>query len=197
MSLRVFVTGGTFDKDYDYLKGELYFQDTQLPEMLRLGRCTVDINLRTLMMIDSLEMTEEDRNLIVRNCKACPEDKIVITHGTDTMVTTASRIAQSGIEGKTVVLTGAMVPYKFGSSDGFFNLGSALAFAQTGIVIGASVMAYFKKSPEVGVLSVVLGVTLMHILMLVPVVGGIAFVTIFLLTLGAVVEKLARIIRSA
>ncbi|MCB0835599.1 MAG: asparaginase [Bacteroidetes bacterium] len=131
MALRVFVTGGTFDKDYDYLRGELYFQDTQLPEMLRLGRCTVDINLRTLMMIDSLEMTEEDRELIVRNCKACPEKQIVITHGTDTMVTTAEKIALSGIENKTVVLTGAMVPYKFGSSDGFFNLGSALAFAQT------------------------------------------------------------------
>ncbi|MEZ4829461.1 MAG: asparaginase domain-containing protein [Bacteroidia bacterium] len=131
MTLRVFVTGGTFDKDYDYLTGELFFRDTQLPEMLRLGRCTIDVNLRTLMMIDSLEMTEEDRELIVRNCRSCPEDRVVITHGTDTMVKTARKLAASKIEGKTIVLTGAMVPYKFGSSDGFFNLGSALAFAQT------------------------------------------------------------------
>lgn len=131
MTLRIFVTGGTFDKDYDYLKGELFFQDTQLPEMLRLGRCTIDINLRTLMMIDSLEMTNEDREMIVRNCRACPEDRVVITHGTDTMVKTARKIAEAQIEDKTIVLTGAMIPYKFGSSDGFFNLGSALAFAQT------------------------------------------------------------------
>ncbi|MDX2246779.1 MAG: asparaginase domain-containing protein [Bacteroidia bacterium] len=131
MTMRVFVTGGTFDKDYDYLTGELFFRDTQLPEMLRLGRCTVDVNLRTLMMIDSLEMTDDDRELIVRNCRSCPEDRVVITHGTDTMVKTAKKLAAANIEGKTIVLTGAMVPYKFGSSDGFFNLGSALAFAQT------------------------------------------------------------------
>ncbi|RMG67899.1 MAG: asparaginase [Bacteroidetes bacterium] len=129
MTIRVFVTGGTFDKTYDYLRGELFFEDTQLPEMLRLGRNTVDIRLRTLMMVDSLDMTTEDRELIARNCIGCAEDHILITHGTDTMVETAKVLAQA-VEGKTIVLTGAMVPYRFGSSDGFFNLGSALAFAQ-------------------------------------------------------------------
>ncbi|MDW3647688.1 MAG: asparaginase domain-containing protein [Bacteroidia bacterium] len=130
MTIRVFATGGTFDKNYDYINGRLFFEDTQLPEMFRLGRNTIDINLRTLMMIDSLEMTEEDRSVIAHNCKTCEEKHIIITHGTDTMVETAKVVAQLGLE-KTVVLTGAMVPYRFGSSDGFFNLGSALAFAQT------------------------------------------------------------------
>lgn len=129
-SIRIFVTGGTFDKNYDYISGDLFFEDTQLPEMLRLGRCTLDVNLRTLMMMDSLDMTDEDRELIVYNCQHCAENKIVITHGTDTMVTTAKKLAGT-IKDKTIVLTGAMVPYRFGSSDGFFNLGSALAFAQT------------------------------------------------------------------
>lgn len=128
--IRIFVTGGTFDKNYDYINGRLYFEDTQLPEMLRLGRCTLDINLRTLMMMDSLDMKEEDRDLIVYNCRHCEEERIVITHGTDTMVQTAAKIA-AVIDNKTIILTGAMVPYRFGSSDGFFNLGSALAFAQT------------------------------------------------------------------
>ncbi|MDX1906064.1 MAG: asparaginase domain-containing protein [Bacteroidia bacterium] len=129
MAVRVFVTGGTFDKNYDYLRGELYFEDTQVPEMLRMGRNTVDTRLRTLMMVDSLDMTLEDRELILRNCVACEEDRILITHGTDTMVETARVIADT-LTHKTVVLTGALVPYRFGSSDGFFNLGSALAFAQ-------------------------------------------------------------------
>ncbi|GAB4410937.1 MAG: asparaginase domain-containing protein [Bacteroidia bacterium] len=130
MTIRVFVTGGTFDKTYDYLRGELYFEDTQLPEMLKLGRNTVDIRLRTLMMVDSLEMTPDDREMIARNCQACEESRILITHGTDTMVETAKVLARR-VTGKTVVLTGAMIPYRFGSSDGFFNLGSAMAFAQT------------------------------------------------------------------
>lgn len=129
MSVRIFVTGGTFDKTYDYIRGELYFEDTQLPEMMRLGRNTVEIRLRTLMMVDSLEMTDQDRELIARNCITCEEEQILITHGTDTMVKTARKLAHT-VFGKTIVLTGAMVPYRFGSSDGFFNLGSALAFVQ-------------------------------------------------------------------
>lgn len=129
MSIRVFVTGGTFDKEYDELRGTLYFQDTHLPEMLRLGRCRLDVAVRTLMMIDSLDMTDEDRATIVEHCRRCAETQIVITHGTDTMVETAHAIAQ-GVHGKTVVLTGAMVPYAFGSSDGLFNLGSALSVVQ-------------------------------------------------------------------
>jgi L-asparaginase len=130
MSIRIFVTGGTFDKEYDELTGQLYFQDSHLPEMIRLGRSNLKLEIRTLMMIDSLEMTDADREIILEQCRNAPEDRIVITHGTDTMVETARALAAS-IRHKTIVLTGAMVPYKFGSSDGLFNLGSALAFAQT------------------------------------------------------------------
>lgn len=130
MEIRIFVTGGTFDKEYDMIKGQLYFNDTHLPEIFDLSRCTLNINIRTLMMIDSIEMTTQDREVIANNCKNVPETRILITHGTDTMVETAKVLAQSGIEGKTIVITGAMIPYKFGSSDGFFNLGSALAFVQ-------------------------------------------------------------------
>jgi L-asparaginase len=127
--IRLFVTGGTFDKTYDEIAGRLSFGDTHLPEMLRLGRCRVEVTIRTLMMVDSLDMTDADRELIVRNCAQCTEDRIVVTHGTDTMVETAAAIA-GGVVDKTVVLTGAMIPYAFGSSDGLFNLGSALSFAQ-------------------------------------------------------------------
>jgi len=129
MTVRVFVTGGTFDKEYDEIRGALFFKDSHLPEMLRLGRCQVPVETRTLMMIDSLEMTERDRALIVENCARSAEQAIVVTHGTDTMVETAAALA-AGCTDKTIVLTGAMVPYAFGSSDGLFNLGSALSFAQ-------------------------------------------------------------------
>jgi L-asparaginase len=128
--IRIFVTGGTFDKTYDEIEGSLAFADTHLPEMLRLGRCHVDVSVRTLMMIDSLAMTDDDRAIVVHNCRTCEESRIVVTHGTDTMVETAAALA-AGVSGKTIVLTGAMVPYAFGSSDGLFNLGSALSFAQT------------------------------------------------------------------
>lgn len=128
--IQVFVTGGTFDKDYDYITGELYFKDTHLKQMFERGRCTLDIDIKTLMMIDSLEMTDADREIILHNCRRTPTDRIIITHGTDTMVTTAQHLRDADLD-KTIVLTGAMVPYAFGtSSDGFFNLGSALAFVQ-------------------------------------------------------------------
>ncbi|MDP3976362.1 MAG: asparaginase domain-containing protein [bacterium] len=130
MKIRIFVTGGTFDKEYDELDGSLYFKDTHLPEMLVLGRSRVPVDTRTLMMIDSLDMTEADRETIAQNCLKTSEDKIVITHGTDTMVETARVLAEK-VKDKTIILTGAMIPYKFGSSDGLFNLGSALAFVQT------------------------------------------------------------------
>jgi L-asparaginase len=129
MTIRIFITGGTFDKEYNELNGELFFKDTHMPEMLKLGRCKLDIEIRTLMMVDSLDMTEADRNIILDNCKRADTDKIIITHGTDTMVQTAEVLANE-IKDKTIIITGAMVPYKFGSSDGLFNLGSALAFAQ-------------------------------------------------------------------
>jgi L-asparaginase len=128
--IRILVTGGTFDKEYNELTGTLFFHDTHVPEMLRLGRCLLDVEIRTLMMIDSLEMTADDRRIIAEHCAGTPETRIVITHGTDTMVETAAHLAQA-VVGKTIVLTGASVPYKFGSSDGLFNLGSALAFVQT------------------------------------------------------------------
>ena len=130
MGIRIFITGGTFDKEYNELSGQLYFKDSHLPEMLELGRNLVPVEMRTLMMVDSLEMSDDDRNLVAEHCIKSPEDKIIITHGTDTMAQTAKVIADK-IKDKTIILTGAMVPYKFGSSDGLFNLGSAMAFAQT------------------------------------------------------------------
>jgi L-asparaginase len=130
MAIRIFITGGTFDKEYNELEGKLYFKDTHLPEMLRLGRCKVTVDIRTLMLIDSLEMTDEDRKNILDHCRKSREDKIVVTHGTDTMEETAKALGKA-VTDKTIVLTGAMIPYKFGSSDGLFNLGSALAFVQT------------------------------------------------------------------
>ena len=128
--IAILVTGGTFDKQYNELAGTLTFTDTHVPEMLRLGRCRVDVAVRQLMMIDSLEMTDADRGVIAEACAASSASRIVITHGTDTMVETARTLATRET-GKTIVLTGAMVPYAFGSSDGLFNLGSALSFAQT------------------------------------------------------------------
>ncbi len=129
MTLRVFVTGGTFDKEYNEIRGRLDFRDSHISEMLERGRCRLDVSVKTLMMVDSLEMSDEERAVIAKNCQECDESQIVVTHGTDTMVETAKLLAKS-VKGKTIVLTGAMIPYAFGSSDGLFNLGSALSFAQ-------------------------------------------------------------------
>ena len=129
MSIRILVTGGTFDKEYNERTGQLFFKDTHLAEMLQRGRSRVPVTIRTVMMVDSLEMTEADRALIVQNCLQSEEDRIVITHGTDTMTDTAAAVARA-VSNKTVVLTGAMIPWAFGSSDGLFNLGSALSFVQ-------------------------------------------------------------------
>ncbi len=128
--IRILVTGGTFDKEYNELDGTLFFKDTHINELLALGRCKIDFSVRTLMMIDSLDMKETDRQLILENCKSCSETKIVITHGTDTMVETA-KVLGDNIKNKTIVLTGALIPFKFGSSDGLFNLGAAMAFVQS------------------------------------------------------------------
>ena len=127
--IAILVCGGTFDKRYDEITGRLFFRDTHVPEMLRLGRSLVDVSIETLMMIDSLEMTAADRERIAARCRDVSEQRIVITHGTDTMVETAAVLAAT-VPGKTIVLTGAMIPYAFGSSDGLFNLGSAVSFAQ-------------------------------------------------------------------
>jgi L-asparaginase len=157
MAIRIFVTGGTFDKEYDELRGTLYFQDSHVPEMLRLGRCGLPVEVRTLMMVDSLDMTDEDRATVVEHCRRCTETQIVITHGTDTMVETARALA-AGVQGKTVVLTGAMVPYAFSSSDGLFNLGSALSFVQVlppGIYVAMNGRCFpwndVRKNREAGV----------------------------------------------
>jgi L-asparaginase len=127
--VRILVTGGTFDKEYDELTGRLDFRKTQVPEMLRLGRSRVDVAIETLMLIDSLDMTDADRRAVVEACRASPEARIVVTHGTDTMSETARALHEAAL-GKTIVLTGAMIPYAFGSSDGLFNLGGALTLAQ-------------------------------------------------------------------
>lgn len=150
------MTGGTFDKEYDEINARLFFKDSHLPEMLKLGRSRLDADTQTLMMIDSLDMTDENRNLILQSCKNTEEDRIIITHGTDTMVATANVLGNE-IKNKTIVLTGAMIPYKFGSSDGLFNLGAALAFVQLltpGVYIAMN-GKYFawdnvKKNKEIG-----------------------------------------------
>jgi L-asparaginase len=129
-ALRILVTGGTFDKDYHELEGRLFFRETHVPEMLRLGRCELPVEVEALMLVDSLDMTDADRARILAACRSAPEERIVITHGTDTMEHTARSVGAAKLA-KTIVLTGAMVPYTFGSSDGLFNLGSALAFAQS------------------------------------------------------------------
>jgi L-asparaginase len=157
MSIRIFITGGTFDKEYNELNGQLYFKNTHLNDLLIMGRNKIPVEIRTLMMVDSLEMKEEDRELIARQCNQSNESRIVITHGTDTMSETATYLSQN-VTDKTVVLTGAMIPIKFGSSDGLFNLGSALAFAQTlppGVYIAMN-GRYFtadnvKKNKETGI----------------------------------------------
>ena len=130
MTIKILVTGGTFDKEYDPLTGQLYFNETHVPEMLRLGRSRLHTHIKRILMIDSLNMTEADRKKILHECQTSLEDKILITHGTDTMTETAKLLGQH-IKDKTIILTGAMIPYAFGSSDGLFNLGSALAFLQT------------------------------------------------------------------
>jgi L-asparaginase len=156
MTIRILVTGGTFDKEYDEIHGRLFFKDTHVAEMLRLGRSRVEVSVRTLMMIDSLDMSDADRQAIVANCRQCDEPRIVITHGTDTMVITARALADANLA-KTIVLTGAMIPYAFGSSDGLFNLGSALSFAQAlspGVYVAMNGMAFpwdrVRKNTQTG-----------------------------------------------
>jgi len=129
MPVRILITGGTFDKEYDEITGKLYFKDTHMREILDLGRSKLEVKIRTLMLVDSLDMTNDDRDVILDNCRRVSENQIVITHGTDTMTETGKVIANAKLE-KTIILTGAMIPYKFGSSDGLFNLGCALAFSQ-------------------------------------------------------------------
>lgn len=161
MAIRILITGGTFDKVYNEINGTLLFKDTHVPEMLRLGRCRVDVEVRTVMMVDSLAMSDADRRIILENCRQCPEERIVITHGTDTMAETAV-VLGGQITDKTVVLTGAMIPYAFGSSDGLFNLGSAISFAQSlphGVYIAMNGRCFpwdnVRKNKQLGVFEAV------------------------------------------
>ena len=160
MAIRIFITGGTFDKEYNEITGKLYFKDTHMREILDLGRSKLDVRIRTLMMIDSLDMTDSDRNLILENCVSTKGDQIIVTHGTDTMTDTAKLLATGNLE-KTIVLTGAMIPFKFGTSDGLFNLGSALGFVQSlphGVYIAMNGQCFdydkVKKNKGTGVFEV-------------------------------------------
>lgn len=165
MTIKILVTGGTFDKEYNEKDGTMIFNKTHVFEMLNAGRCKVDVSIRTVMLIDSLDMTETDRQIIADYCRDSEEKHIIVTHGTDTMVETAKVLAsQSELKGKTIVLTGAMVPYTFGSSDGQFNLGSAISFCQTlpaGVYIGMN-GRYFRhdnvrKNKELGLFEPIKG----------------------------------------
>ncbi|MAU64170.1 MAG: asparaginase [Flavobacteriaceae bacterium] len=149
--IQIFITGGTFDKSYNYKNGELFFEKTHLPEMLKRSRCRLKISIETLMMIDSLEMNSSHIKNIISKCQDSNLNKIVITHGTDRMVSTAKALSKAKIHNKTIVLTGAMIPYEFGSSsDGFFNLGCALSYVQTlksGVYI--TMQGQYFKSNEI------------------------------------------------
>lgn len=148
-AIEIFVTGGTFDKDYDEIEGTLYFKNSHVPEMLKVARCRLTIGVRTLMLKDSLHMTGADRKKILTACRRSKAKRIIITHGTDTLVKTAVYLGKV-IKDKTVILTGAMVPHRFGSSDGFFNLGNALAFVQM-LPPGVHVVMNGKRFPYDGV----------------------------------------------
>ena len=128
--IKIFATGGTFDKEFNEINGELFFKETNLYQLLQLGRSRLDVKIETLMMVDSLKMTQSEKIYIIKKCKKEKTDRIIITHGTDTMVETAKILAEN-IKDKKIILTGAMIPIKYGSSDGLFNLGSALSFIQT------------------------------------------------------------------
>lgn len=128
-AIRIIITGGTFDKQYDELRGELTFKSSHLPEILSRVRMTVPVELEINELVDSLQMRDEDRVRIADACQASPQRRIVITHGTDTMCETAAVIGRRGLE-RVVVLTGAMIPYAFAGSDAVFNLGCAVAAAQ-------------------------------------------------------------------
>ena len=155
--IKIFATGGTFDKEFNEINGELFFKETNLYQLLELGRSQLNVKIETLMMVDSLKMTKSEKNYIVEKCKKENTHKIIITHGTDTIVETAKILAKE-IEDKTIILTGAMIPINFGSSDGLFNLGSALSFVQTlepGIYITMN-GRYFdwdnvKKNKKIGI----------------------------------------------
>ena len=130
--IQVFITGGTFDKSYDYIEGALYFKETHLPEMLKRSMCQLDIQVKTLMMVNSLEIGVKETDQIIEACQNSSCQKNIITHGIDNKVATAKALANANLKNKTILLIGAIIPFAFGgSSDVFFNLGCALAYVQT------------------------------------------------------------------
>lgn len=130
MSIKIFVTGGTFDKEHDPISEGFVFTETHVPELLKRSRSLLDTKIRTVMLIDSLDITKSDQEIILKACVDALEDKIVITHGTSNMEKTALFLGER-IKNKTIVLTGAMIPYTFRNSDALFNMGAALAFVQS------------------------------------------------------------------
>ena len=156
MSIKLLITGGTVDKQYNPLNGELVFVKTHLPEMIEQAKNKVDIELEVLMLKDSLDMNDNDRAMILEKCNETKEERILITHGTDTMVETAQVLGKS-ISNKTIVLTGAMVPFSFGKTDALFNLGTAIAAVQilssgVFIVMGGKIFPWdnVRKNKEIG-----------------------------------------------
>jgi len=156
MSIKLLITGGTVDKQYNPLNGELVFVKTHLPEMIEQAKNKVDIELEVLMLKDSLDMNDNDRAMILEKCNETKEERILITHGTDTMVETAQVLGKS-ISNKTIVLTGAMVPFSFGKTDALFNLGTALASVQilsngVFIAMGGKIFPWdnVRKNKEIG-----------------------------------------------
>lgn len=127
--IRVIVTGGTFDKHYDEIKGELTFRDTHVPEILKCARVSAPVEVELNQLIDSLYMQDENRHSVLESCRKAEERHIIITHGTDTMTETARLLGSASLD-KTIVLTGAMIPYKIQGSDALFNFGVAFAAVQ-------------------------------------------------------------------
>ena len=157
MSIRIIITGGTFDKYYDEISGELTFKNSHLPEILKRARVTLPIELELNQLTDSLYMTDEHRQRILHSCQTAVETQIVIIHGTDTMVETARLIGAAGLD-KTIVLTGAMVPYAVMGSDSLFNLGLSVAAVQllpSGVYIAMNGRTFpwdnVRKKREMGV----------------------------------------------
>ena len=156
MKIRLLLAGGTIDKTYNEADGSFGFTKTYVEDMLKQGRSRADISIQEVLMIDSLDMTDEHRRVILKACQDAAEDKIVITHGTDTMAETA-RLLGANLSGKTVVLVGAMIPYSFGNSDAVFNLGSAVTAVQllvwgVYITMNGKVFAWdnVRKNKELG-----------------------------------------------
>lgn len=156
-AIRIIITGGTFDKQYDELRGELTFRDSHLPSILKQVRLSVPVELEINQLVDSLDMRESDRTRIADACADSPQERIVITHGTDTMTETAAAIGVRGLT-RVVVLTGAMIPFAFTGSDAVFNLGCAIAAAQTlpyGVYVAMNGRVFcwdnVRKNRELGV----------------------------------------------